>query len=390
MKRLLEVPPFSWWCQHRARKRGREVAKHVRRLLATHRDIMESDKIKAVEKAMAEFDAARRGTIAEIEQGMDRLDRACAKLFPAPKHAQWREVIEIGLVAAVVAWGGIRTFFLQPFKIPTGSMQPTLYGVHIERLRPGEKMPILPQRLLELALCGRSYTEAVCEEDGELTGLTSASFKIGPFEFPRTVLHVGNREYTVSMDFGLDEPNSWTRESRKAKVMNEVGLEFGMKYRAGEPIIRCITNNGDHIFVDKVSYNFRRPRRGEIFVFETRGMRDTSGEFYIKRLGGVGGDVLQIKEPELFVNGQRAAEPGFARVMTLKDGYRGYSNPPGALYLGVPDNTYEVPRESYFALGDNSFNSQDSRYVGVVPHGNLVGKALFLYWPVTRRFGLTN
>ncbi len=381
MNSLLEVPPFSWWRLRRARKRAREVSKHVRRLLATHRDIMESDKIKAAEKAIAEFDAVRRGTIEEIGQGMDRLDRACGKLFPAPKHPQWREAIEIGLVAAVVAWGGIRTFFLQPFKIPTGSMQPTLYGVHLEPMQPGEKVPMLPVRLLEMVLCGRSYIEVKCEDDGELSSVGETRRWFGPLESRKTVLTIGVRDYEIDVD--LENFN------KAAEILD---MHIGRKFLRGDPVVRCTVNSGDHIFVDKVTYNFRLPRRGEVFVFETRDIPKTRGEFYIKRLAGVGGDILQIKEPRLFVNGCVGAERGFQRVMSLKSGYGGYSNPQSfdAPYLRSAEDTFAVERRHYFALGDNSRNSADSRYFGMVPHANLVGRAMFLYWPFTRRFGLTD
>jgi signal peptidase I len=381
MMAILDVPRFSWWRLHRARKRAKEVSKHVRRLLATHRDIMESDKVKAAEKAIAEFDEVRRGTLGQIGQGMDRLDNACAKLFPATKHPQWREAIEIGLVAAVVAWGGIRTFFLQPFRIPTGSMQPTLYGVHIEPMKPGEKVPMWPLRLVEKALFGRSYIEAICEEDGELGFISEIRQPIGPMEFRKTVLTIGGRDYTIDVD--LENFN---------KAAESLEMHPGRKFRRGEPIVRCTVNSGDHIFVDKVTYNFRLPRRGEVFVFETREIPKTRGEFYIKRLAGVGGDLLRIKEPQFFVNGRIASEHGFQRVMSLKDGYNGYSNVQSfdAPYLKEPDDTFRVEKGHYFALGDNSRNSADSRYFGLVPHANLVGRAMFLYWPFTRRFGLTN
>jgi signal peptidase I len=381
MMAILDVPPFSWWRQHRAKKRAKEVSKHVRRLLATHRDIMESDKVLAAEKAIAEFDAVRRGSIEQIGEGMDRLDHACAKLFPTPKHAQWREAIEIGLVAAVVAWGGIRTFFLQPFKIPTGSMRPTLYGVHIEPMRPEEKVPMLPQRLLEKVLFGRSYIEAICEEDGELTYINGVKQQIGPFEFPKTLLTIGGREYRLDVDV-----------DNFGKAAEVLEIRSGRTFKRGEPIVRCTVSTGDHIFVDKVTYNFRRPHRGEVFVFETREIPKTRGEFYIKRLAGLGGDVLQIKEPQLFVNGSLASETGFVRVMSLRNGYHGYSNPMTfeASYLRSPDDTFTVERNRYFALGDNSGNSADSRYFGMVPHENLVGKAMLLYWPFSSRFGLTD
>lgn len=380
MTALFDIPAVKWWRQHRARKRAREVSKHVKRLLATHRDIMESEKVAAALKAIDEFDSVRRGTIEEIGEGMDRLDHACAKLFPAPKHAQWREAIEIGLVAAVVAWGGIRTFFLQPFKIPTGSMQPTLYGIHIEPMRPEDKIPIWPVRMLEIGLFGRSYVEAICEKDGRLEYVNSYPQRFGPLEFRKTVLTIGGRDYKIDID---PEPFG--------KAQQQLNLHEGREFKRGDVIVRCTVNSGDHIFVDKVSYNFRRPRRGEVFVFETRELVGTRGEFYIKRLAGVGGDVLQIKEPQFFVNGSLASEPGFARVMTLKDGYHGYTNPSySAMYLRDPESTFAVKKDNYFALGDNSANSADSRWFGGVPHANLVGRSMLLYWPFTRRFGLTN
>ena len=72
--------------------------------------------------------------------------------------------------------------------------------------------------------------------------------------------------------------------------------------------------------------------------------------------------------------------------MTVQNGYRGYSNtvPPR---LTTPDDAFTVPPNSYFALGDNSFNSRDSRAFGEVPAGNVIGRGLFVYWPFTRHWG---
>jgi len=382
----MAIQLISLWQRRRARKRAREVSKHVRRLLASHRDLMSEERIAAAEKAIAEFESKARGSVDEIAEAMEKLDRDCAKIFPAPKHPQWREVIEIGLVAAVVAWGGIRTFFLQPFKIPTGSMQPTLYGVHLDPLAKDQKVPMLPIRALEWAFCGRTYIDVTCEEDGKLQGVREGrGWSVGPFTFPQSalVLEAQNgdeREYPVSVDSRTLENQLETRLGIKPKTM----------FRAGEAILRCTVSSGDHIFVDKVSYNFRRPRRGEVFVFETKGIVGTQGEFYIKRLAGMPSDELQIREPELLVNGALAKEPGFVRVMSLKDGYHGYSNMAGYRYLSMADQKFALDKDEYFALGDNSYHSSDSRYWGTVPHRNLVGRALWVYWPFTKRFGLTN
>lgn len=378
MSTLSNIPPFSWWRTHRARKHAKEVLHHVRRLLGSHRDLMEADKVATAEKAIAEFAAVRRASIGQIEQGMEKLEKACGRLFPTPKHPRLRETIEIALVAAVVAWGGIRTFFLQPFKIPTGSMQPTLYGVHVKPLPANKGVPMLPIRVLEKVFLGRGYVNVVCEEAGTLDDMRASQQGFGLFASSGTILTIGSREYFVPVE--------------ESKLSGDLKLKRGQHFTVGQPIVRCLLHNGDHIFVDKVTYNFRRPHRGEIFVFETKGIEGTRGEFYIKRLAGVGGDQLRIASPELFVNGQRAAETGFVRVMGRKDGYNGYSNPERYQfrYLTSPNEFFKIPPKEYFALGDNSYHSSDSRAWGTVPHGNLVGKAWLVYWPFSGRFGLTD
>ena len=109
-------------------------------------------------------------------------------------------------------------------------------------------------------------------------------------------------------------------------------------------------------------------------------------EFYIKRLAGEPGDNMRIEHPRLYINGSLAQGPEFAREMSAKDGYRGYSNTVG-VYLRTASDTFDVPLKSYFALGDNSYNSSDSRAWGVVPAENVVGRGLFVYWPFGRHWG---
>jgi signal peptidase I len=72
--------------------------------------------------------------------------------------------------------------------------------------------------------------------------------------------------------------------------------------------------------------------------------------------------------------------------MSAQDGYRGYSH--GNLYLGSSDNSFTIPPRGYFAMGDNSYNSYDSRYWGPVPEENVVGRGLFVYWPFGRHWGI--
>ena len=105
------------------------MRKHVQRLLHAQRDILSPPAIAGVQIKINELDAA----MAEKHTGririkMEELEFAANKWFKPYPHASIRENVEVLLVALAVAMA-IRTFFLQPFKIPTGSMQPTLFGV---------------------------------------------------------------------------------------------------------------------------------------------------------------------------------------------------------------------------------------------------------------------
>jgi signal peptidase I len=167
----------------------------------------------------------------------------------------------------------------------------------------------------------------------------------------------------------------------------------GSRYKRGEVIARGAIDTGDQVFVDKFSYNFVRPHRGNVFVFRTDDIPDIlpdpiTGEhsFYIKRLAGVPGDTLRIDPPLLFVNGQVPDGFGFRRVMAAKAPYHGYTQ--GREYLSDSTKTFTVPAHSYFAMGDNSAHSSDSRYWGPVPEPNLVGRGLFVYWPFSWHWGI--
>ena len=103
---------------------------HVQRLLAAQRDLLSPQALGAITCAMNQLqDAIAAGTNkGKIRIKMDELDFAANKWLKPYPNAVWRENVEVILVAMAVAMA-IRTFFVQPFKIPTGSMQPTLFGV---------------------------------------------------------------------------------------------------------------------------------------------------------------------------------------------------------------------------------------------------------------------
>ncbi|HLP25268.1 MAG TPA: signal peptidase I, partial [Acidobacteriota bacterium] len=187
-------------------------------------------------------------------------------------------------------------------------------------------------------------------------------------------------------------------------------LPIGKKVRKGESIVSFDILTGDLLFVERVTYNFFPPKVGQGFVFRTENidapqMKDRyTGEqvrqYYIKRLAGGPGDRLEIRVPKTVSDGSTALdEPGgqlfrngapitgadafTANAEKIGD-YRGYTNH-GLLDVG---KVVEVPANSFMALGDNSRRSSDSRYWGFVPDKDVVGKPLFIYYPLTKRWGV--
>ena len=140
-----------------------------------------------------------------------------------------------------------------------------------------------------------------------------------------------------------------------------VAQSFLVQGQSMEPSL----HNGERLLVDKLTYRFREPRRGEIVVF--RVPSDPSRRF-IKRVIGVPGDVIEFREGRVVLNGQVLTE-NYALGPTLSD---------------RPRQT--VPPGRYFVLGDNRVNSEDSRFadVGFVPRELIVGRALLVYWPLYR------
>ena len=194
-----------------------------------------------------------------------------------------------------------------------------------------------------------------------------------------------------------------------SKVVEYARLYPGRVIRRGETVADGSLSLGDHLFVERFSLYLREPRRGDVTVFTTEGLRipavidgelqlidlsDVSGFFYIKRLAGLPGDTLRIEGDQLLVRpaGEKEFRPvqeladAFRKVYSGKGGYQGHVNGIGEIHLSQ-GSEYTVPPDHYFMLGDNSRFSQDSRFFGAVPRRNLIGRAWFVFWPFTRRWG---
>ena len=365
------------------------LADHARKLLHRRKDVLSDATISDVRSEIDQLEvAARTGDEQTIKEATDRLDKVFGKVQPVRDDNGWRENCEVLLVALVLAIA-IRAYFLQPFKIPTGSMEPTLNGIAAHPVPPDKPLPGFFLKCFDSLWLGRTYVNAVSEVDDQVIRFDPETHN-GFMEYTRIVCASGRSYLVHTSKRALTFPVS----------SDAFGLVPGRRYRAGESIVHGYVDTGDQVFVDKFTYNFRLPRRADVFVFSTRDiagitMEDAhvTSEFYIKRLAALGGDVLRIDSPRLYRNGKLAPEAGFQRVMQAENGYRGYSNPPpiyGFHFLLTPEDQFSVPPQTYFALGDNSYNSSDSRAWGVVPEKNVVGCGLFVYWPFGKHWGLVH
>lgn len=124
----------------------------------------------------------------------------------------------------------------------------------------------------------------------------------------------------------------------------------------------------DRLIIDKISYNFSNPVRGDIVVFSpTDALKQQNfKDAFIKRLIGLPGDKVEVKGEKLYVNDQ-----------LIQENY--IDEKPNYDYGPVT-----VPPNQYLVLGDNRNNSYDSHYWGFVPRDRIIGKAVVRFWPLNR------
>jgi len=195
---------------------------------------------------------------------------------------------------------------------------------------------------------------------------------------------------------------------------------FVQAFKIPSGSMRTTFMEGDHLFVNKFIYGFRIPythkkmlslrkiKRGDIVIFmfpsdnpnEFQCGGKQYGKDFIKRVIGLPGDKVEIKEGKVFVNGEPLKDEAYAKYV---DNFRYPADPsriPSASYqeqwekrtLGqmfaeyIKDNfgPVTVPPGQYMMMGDNRDRSCDSRYWGPVPEHRIKGKAMFIYWPPSR------
>ena len=337
------------------------------------------------EKQRQELDILLAEAKGAAPENLEQFRMRYEKILPRYHHAGIRELLDLLVVVGAVAFG-IRALYFQPFRIPTSSMQPTLFGIHYMS-RENATNPLLGKLPgpLNYALFSAQRAYAVVQQDGVLDP-DSLRHQNGLFK-ETTSFKIGNYTYTLPGD--------------PRKVVDYAQLA-PRHYSKGELLADGYRSLGDHLFVERFSLYLNPPRRGDVMVFTTEGLRaydrnlsEQSGFYYVKRLAALPGDTLKIIDNTLHIRpaGETEFTPvynlseAFKKVYSGKGGYQGHLSFMGE-HLNEPGKEFTVPAEHYFMLGDNSQFSLDSRFFGAVPRKNLIGRAWLVFWPISRRWGI--
>lgn len=181
---------------------------------------------------------------------------------------------------------------------------------------------------------------------------------------------VQNQEHEKKPQQNTESP--WWVEGPKTIVLSLV-LALGIRtfvaearYIPSGSMLPTLQIN-DRLIIDKISYRFKDPERGDIVVFSpTEALQKLNyHDAFIKRVIGLPGDKVEVKGGKVYVNSKQ-----------LKENY--IEAPPQYQYgpVTVPDN-------SYLVLGDNRNNSYDSHYWGFVPREKIIGRAVVRFWPLS-------
>jgi signal peptidase I len=239
-----------------------------------------------------------------------------------------REWLDTLVVAISVAMA-FRAYFFEPFNIPTGSMQETLWGNHAVEKVEKSSWDKWPLSYLKWAWSGAKYVE--CTSD--MAGMVTVR---------------GRNDGYADVRVGRSN-KSWKLPTEVASRLSGKFVEKGETFWKGDVI------KGDFIFVNRWRWNFFKPKTGEVMIFSTTGIEGLpKGIHYIKRMKAAPGETYVLEHPPRDRYGEEINS--LPKVVTMG-------------------------KDEYFACGDNFNNSYDSRYWGTVPGRNLIGVGSVVFWP---------
>jgi len=310
-------------------KYARLLLKTSRRLYRKYRGRLSERDAAALDKDMAALaDALSARNLPEIESATEKLQGSFDERLGFAKKSVFREYAEAFILALILAMF-IRAFIIQLFKIPTGSMEPTLWGAQNHH----------------------NFGDHIVVN----------KFIYGP----QTMDWIG----IPWTNYGVELP-TWRCNKlaiRKPERGDIIVFKFPFNYHC----------NNCSPFSKSSDFNLKP---GQPKVCPACGSRDIEyqNKDFVKRCIGLPGETVEIKDGHIYINDRLLTGPE-----PIPHIY--YTNvPEGRGLYGHVGQKFKVPENCYFMLGDNSVNSRDSRMWGFVPFRNIKGRAFFIYLPLKR------
>src|SRR4051812_3577825 len=258
------------WFLYKTVRQASDMKRQVTMLLNEQRDLLPPEKISNLQNAINSIHGVLHTTSDKktIQAEMNPPEQvANDNLKPYPAATVRENIKEIMVpITTIMAF---TSFFLQLTKTPTGSMQPTLFGITGENLldkNPAEKIPGFLGRVKDYWVWGIQYDFYIAPVDGKFEGANPVR-TVFPF-VKKQVIHFADQSKTIWFPgdglFGI---------SRESGHGDRAVVREGT-VKKGQYVFAMKTVAGDHLLVDRFTYNFRKPKRGEIIVFKTRGIEN--------------------------------------------------------------------------------------------------------------------
>ncbi len=289
------------------------------------------------------------------------------------KKSVFREYAETIIYAFIIAMV-IRTFVVEPFKIPTGSMEPTLHGDP----RHGDRI-FVNKFIFRFKKPQRG--DIVVFTTKNIPGLSKKNYIKRLVGLPGETLEIKNGD--IFIDGQRVEQKVIAKNIYSNSDPRVVSLELDQrKFKLGATKFRVpenyflirIPSRGEFYLLSTLFYNVPPELKvGGKFIFEPEDIYQLAGTSVESELVARSGQVLAFRKDGLYRDGEKyLAEYNRDKFFIIQGQY------------GMADQVFTIPEGCYYVLGDNSAISKDSRYWGCVPQANVKGKAMFIWWPYKR------